>query len=192
MKLPCTHYRRWLFPIHPDTGVVYPCRLCHDTAAASDVPAFPRHRVKGMVCAFCSCAQRVGTTCGNPDCTAYHKAHAYYCDTCHLWDDDRYKMIYHCAACGICRIGHSETYTHCFKCNMCVPRNSPTRPPHVCWGRLHDTLCPICYMECDAHSQDPVSFLACGHVLHTECFQSMCLNTGHFQLKCPTCNQVVV
>ena len=181
----CKHYERWLFPVHPDEKKWYFCRLCYESKTNT---LFPRKRVKLMYCTYCSCAQSVYSSCQNPDCTVYDKSHHYYCNICHLWDNKKNHPKYHCNQCGICRVGLQDDYTHCCKCGMCVPKQKP----HNCWGEIKNVVCPICYLECDEHGRDPLSFLECGHVLHTECMQELWLHAiKHKQaLKCPTCNKI--
>ena len=142
-------------------------------------PPFDRHRVRQMVCSFCRCAQPAAAACVNPECTHAGKAHAYYCDVCHLWEHDPHRQIFHCEACGLCRVGDPAAYRHCDACGLCVPAVHPRpdwdtseRPPapaHRCvGGKAADNPCPVCY-EGLAESTDPVTFLRCGHALHQSC-----------------------
>lgn len=201
----CPHYPlRWLFPIHPRRRLVAPCRLCYAERGDDSTP-FPRKDVEAMVCAFCACAQPCAGHCRNPDCTAHERPHSYYCGVCHLWEhrpgggregSSRVRgdgpllepppppPIYHCDQCGICRIGPRSMYRHCGGCGMCVPR----RLPHRCWGELHGASCPVCYEPCDQHGREPITFLACGHALHTACCRQL-FEHGHY--ACPTCGRVV-
>jgi len=186
MYISCKHYQRWLFPVHPDTNKWYLCRLCYEQKSNN---IFPRKRVRLMYCTYCACAQSPHSSCQNTDCTAYNKSHSYYCNICHLWDNNRDRPKYHCTKCGICRVGVQKEFIHCSKCEMCIPAGKT----HTCWGRIKNIVCPICYMDCEAHGQDQLSFLECGHLLHTECMQEMWLHAIKQQhaLKCPTCNKII-
>jgi hypothetical protein len=179
----CQHYPgRWLFPVHPVELSRVACRLCYDASRAA-AAAFPRKAVRQMVCAFCACAQPCGAACANPDCTASGVRHRYYCGVCHLWEQRPAKSIYHCVDCAICRVGPAEDYEHCGNCGMCVPKARP----HKCWGQLAGATCPVCYDACDAAGRESISFLRCGHALHTECWRQL-LQHGHF--KCPSCGRL--
>ena len=54
-------------------------------------------------------------------CRCKTRMASYYCDVCHLFDNDPSHLIFHCEACGICRRGERDKYTHCQVCQFCVP-----------------------------------------------------------------------
>jgi len=173
----CSHYTRWLHPIHPDTGRPAGCRFCEGSGAA-----YPRARVARMICAFCACAQPCAGACANPECTAHGVSHSYYCDTCHLWEDRHAVAIYHCRECRICRVGRAADFRHCGACGMCVPR----RRPHQCWGATG--TCPIC-LEDMPSSRESVLYLRCGHAAHHGCVLGWWSNRTSPTLRCMTCRR---
>lgn len=188
----CKHYRHWCSSVHPKTKQLVACRHCYtaqnEETLLCDEHEFDRFNVSKMQCVFCHCYQTTGSSCINPDCTMYDRHHRYYCDVCHLWEDDVSKAIFHCEKCGICRMGRRDDYAHCDTCNMCVPK----RGKHRCvGGRAQDNPCPICYTDV-AHSADPAVFLPCGHAVHLTCLNEWQRRGGALAFAytgCPVCRQ---
>lgn len=74
-----------------------PCRLCHDEAVGSH--RMDRYAIAEMVCMQCGLQQPVAGTCSG--CSA--QLACYYCNICHLFDDEPGRPIYHCPFCNVCR-----------------------------------------------------------------------------------------
>jgi uncharacterized CHY-type Zn-finger protein len=185
VKLQCFTCNRW-----------YTCRFCHDEMEDHHVN---RKETRNMLCMLCGYAQRAGDTC--IDCGV--RAAWYYCNICHLWDDDANKSIYHCNDCGICRRGRGigKDFVHCKvsfvtasnrdeakflqTCGVCVAiamENS-----HKCIERASDCDCPICG-EYLFSSPQTVIFMKCGHSIHRICYDAL-IETSY---KCPICSQSLV
>lgn len=115
----CQHYKRNVKLQCFTCNKWYTCRLCHD---AAEDHALPRRETKNMLCMICGTAQRAAEICTH--CTG--RAANYYCDICHLWEDDPNRSIYHCNDCGICRVGVGlgKDFFHCK-----VSLHSPLRIP---------------------------------------------------------------
>lgn len=194
----CEHYQHWMFCIHPDDKTKrVRCRLCENS------PHFDRFKVTQMVCLFCSCVQPVGSACVNPECTAGGISHRYYCNTCHLWENNASRTLFHCDECGICRVGDPHMYRHCSQCGMCVPTkktiasykpehilsgamNLPYTDSHHCiGGQLKENPCPICYEDMVESSESAV-FLPCGHAVHALCLDDLYTQGSG---RCPLCPQ---
>jgi len=106
--LGCEHYKRNVKLQCPMCNKWYTCRLCHD---AAENHILPRKETKNMLCMLCGSAQKASDQCAQ--CGA--RAANYYCDICHLWEDDPNRSIYHCNDCGICRVGRGlgKDFFHC-------------------------------------------------------------------------------
>lgn len=119
--LGCQHYKRNVKLQCAVCGKWYTCRLCHD---AKEDHVLPRKQTKNMLCMFCGTAQKASSQCTH--CEA--RSANYYCDVCHLWEDDPNRSIYHCNDCGICRVGRGlgKDFFHC-KVSLCslVPDRLP-------------------------------------------------------------------
>lgn len=104
----CQHYKRNVKLQCFTCNKWYTCRLCHD---AVEDHALPRRETKNMLCMICGTAQRAAEICAH--CAG--RAANYYCDICHLWEDDPNRSIYHCNDCGICRVGVGlgKDFFHC-------------------------------------------------------------------------------
>jgi uncharacterized CHY-type Zn-finger protein len=104
----CEHYKRNVKLQCFTCNKWYTCRLCHD---AVEDHTLPRRETKNMLCMICGTAQRAAEICTH--CTG--RAANYYCDICHLWEDDPNRSIYHCNDCGICRVGMGlgKDFFHC-------------------------------------------------------------------------------
>lgn len=83
----------------------------------------------------------------------------YYCATCHLFESNPAKSIYHCPDCKICRIGKGLgiDFYHCKKCNVCMAID---RQDHPCVERALESDCPICG-EFMFTSTSAATFLVC-------------------------------
>lgn len=106
--LGCEHYKRNVKLQCALCDKWYTCRLCHD---AKEDHILPRKLTKNMLCMLCGTAQKASSQCTH--CEA--RSANYYCDVCHLWEDDPQKSIYHCHDCGICRVGRGlgKDFFHC-------------------------------------------------------------------------------
>ena len=123
----CEHYKRNVKLQCFTCNKWYTCRLCHD---AAEDHTLPRRETKNMLCMICGNAQRAAEICTH--CTG--RAANYYCDICHLWEDDPNRSIYHCNDCGICRVGVGlgKDFFHCK-----VSLHSPDRIPESNLPRRH-------------------------------------------------------
>lgn len=123
----CEHYKRNVKLQCFTCNKWYTCRLCHD---AAEDHTLPRRETKNMLCMICGTAQRAAEICTH--CTG--RAANYYCDICHLWEDDPNRSIYHCNDCGICRVGVGlgKDFFHCK-----VSFHSPYRIPESNMPRRH-------------------------------------------------------
>ncbi|PNX96066.1 zinc finger protein [Trifolium pratense] len=133
-----------------------------------------------MMCMACMTIQPVGPICTTPSCNGLSMA-KYYCNICKFFDDER--NVYHCPFCNICRVGQGLgiDYFHCMKCNCCVGIKSVS---HKCLEKGLEMNCPIC---CDDlfTSSATVRALACGHYMHSSCFQAY--TCSHY--TCPICSK---
>ncbi|CAM9686766.1 unnamed protein product [Phaeothamnion confervicola] len=173
-KLKCTHYQRnvWVHAPGRKTlpGAYIECRFCHE---------LDRFEVRYMKCKACLVSQKAAASCANPDCYWLKKPHRFYCDTCHLWENDAAKAVFHCDKCGICRLGDASKYIHCERCELCVLKDSR----HQCRSSAKDSACPVCFRPLH-DSTDWVSFGGgCGHAMHGKCRKAL-LETDY---RCPVC-----
>lgn len=115
--LGCAHYKRNVKLQCSTCSKWYTCRLCHDEV---EDHVLPRRETKNMLCMLCGSAQKTGEVC----CHCGGRAGNYYCDICHLWEDDPNRSIYHCNDCGICRVGRGlgKDFFHCKVRHLCLPR----------------------------------------------------------------------
>ena len=95
--LGCRHYQRKAILVAPCCGKEFVCRLCHDEECTDHT--FDRYRVTEMRCMECGTRQPVNRMCTHCG-TLMAK---YYCNICHLFDDDSGRDIYHCQFCNFCR-----------------------------------------------------------------------------------------
>ncbi|OBT57482.1 hypothetical protein VE04_02248 [Pseudogymnoascus sp. 24MN13] len=176
----CQHYKRNVKLQCFTCNKWYTCRLCHDAAESHTLP---RRETKNMLCMICGNAQRAAEICTH--CTG--RAANYYCDICHLWEDDPNRSIYHCNDCGICRVGMGlgKDFFHCKTCGLCM--NISMEMAHKCIERSSDCDCPICH-EYMFTSPQTVVFMKCGHTIHKHCYHAHLENS----YKCPICQQTIV
>jgi hypothetical protein len=178
-SLGCSHYRRNVKMQCFTCNKWYTCRLCHD---ASENHVLPRRDTKFMLCMLCQTPQAVSQTCT----ACGEDAAYYYCAICKLWNNDPRKSIYHCNDCGLCRVGQGigKDYFHCKTCAACM--SIRFQDEHRCIEHSTKCDCPICG-EYLFDSTSPISFMRCGHSIHTSCFKELCAIT----YKCPICSKSV-
>lgn len=65
----------------------------------------------------------------------------YYCNICHLFDDEPGRQIYHCPFCNLCRLGQGlgADACHCMRCNCCM--HLSVFKGHKC---RDVSTCPVC------------------------------------------------
>nr|XP_043616928.1 zinc finger protein BRUTUS-like At1g74770 isoform X2 [Erigeron canadensis] len=174
----CEHYKRNCKLVASCCNKIYTCRYCHDEANTEHV--MDRKATTMMMCMKCLIIQPIGPTCSTVSCNNLSMAR-YYCSICKLFDDER--KIYHCPYCNLCRVGKGlgVDYFHCMNCNACMGRQLLV---HICRVKHLEDNCPICH-EYIFTSSNPVKALACGHVMHSSCFQEYtCSN-----YTCPICSK---
>ena len=88
-------------------------RLCHDEAMPTH--RMDRNAVSEMVCMECGTRQPVGSHCTH--CAT--QMARYYCNICHLFDDQEGRDIYHCPFCNVCRCGDGGS-VGCLYVNVCA------------------------------------------------------------------------
>lgn len=161
----CTHYKRNCAIVAPCCQKVFNCRFCHDQASDHEIN---RYEIKEMVCLNCMKKQKISNKCEN----CGKQMAQYYCNICHLFDDDKEKKIYHCQFCNICRRGEGLgiDFFHCMECNACMHMNLYKR--HKCREKCMEQDCPVC--KCSLfYSCQEIRELPCGHFLHASCFKSI-------------------
>uniref|UniRef100_A0A7S1GIX4 RING finger and CHY zinc finger domain-containing protein 1 n=1 Tax=Cyclophora tenuis TaxID=216820 RepID=A0A7S1GIX4_CYCTE len=189
--LGCPHYSRSCKLRHPTSGRLYTCRLCcaqerENPLKEQDSP-LDRYAVKEILCMRCTTLQPANEKCINQACDSKGARFAkYYCQICHLYDDDPEKQIYHCPFCNVCRSGRGLgiDYRHCMRCNACV---SLEDTDHHCIPQRLQATCPICH-ESMFQSTEPLKGLKCGHVLHLSCFTRYMRGQSY---TCPLCKKSV-
>jgi uncharacterized CHY-type Zn-finger protein len=177
--LGCVHYRRNVKMQCFTCEKWYTCRLCHDEV---ENHVLPRRDTRFMLCMLCKSPQGVSQFCK----VCGEQAGNYYCAICKLWNNDPYKSIYHCNDCGLCRLGEGlgKDFFHCKTCAACM--SIEAEATHKCIERSTKCDCPICG-EYLFTSSLPVSFMQCGHSIHSSCFKDLC-NTTY---KCPICSKSI-
>ena len=182
IKEDCKHYQRGCQIECPDNnckGELFNCRLCHDKVITDH--SLDRFKINTVKCNECETIQPIQQSCKNLECNTIFGN--YYCDVCHLFENNTEKEIYHCVDCGICRVGNKDKYQHCTKCNHCI--NIETYETHKCfdstWGE-----CPIC-MDSLKDSTLSLYLLECGHGAHLECIKTL-LQSDY---RCPLCKKSI-
>lgn len=169
----CPHYKTNSKIRAECCGNWYVCRFCHDE---SEDHTIDRYSIKFMLCFFCHTAQVAGQNCRS----CLKEISKYYCDNCHLWDDEAGKEIFHCEKCQLCRRGTREKYIHCDRCSGCITADH--FPVHKCLeGSLHSD-CPICGEDMFT-TVTGVMFMPCGHAIHFRCHQEHTKSS----YQCPIC-----
>lgn len=173
----CGHYKRNCKLVAACCNRLYTCRRCHDDVADHTME---RKATAKMMCMECLVIQPIGPTCSTAACHNLSMA-KYYCRICKLFDDER--DIYHCPYCNLCRVGKGLgiDYFHCMTCNACMSRSLSV---HKCREKCFEDNCPICN-EYIFTSSSPVKALACGHLMHSTCFQDY--TCTHY--TCPICSK---
>ena len=175
----CPHYQRECQIQCPTCEEFFNCRICHDNYVEDH--ALNRFTVDTVKCNICKAIQPINLDAKCSKCECIFAK--YYCNTCHLFEDDQDKEIYHCNKCGICRVGIQENYHHCHNCNICIHIDS--YETHKCFKNTWDD-CPIC-METLKDSIIPLFLLPCGHGTHLECIKTL-MTTDY---RCPLCKKCV-
>lgn len=152
----------------------YTCRLCHDECETHQIN---RYKIKTVKCLLCDTAQSISNRCIN----CHIEFANYYCDICHLHNDDKNIDIYHCNKCGICRVGKKDDYIHCDKCEGCFYKAG-----HICIEKNAKSNCPICF-ESIFDSRESSTVLRCGHIMHKSCL-SLYLQDNYI---CPFCSKSI-
>ena len=138
----CQHYTRGCELYAKCCDKFFPCRICHDEyyaerANLGHIHTINRYEVEKVRCLKCGLVQKPCASCIG--CS--HLFGRYYCDICHLFDNDESKEIYHCHKCNMCRIGLAEDSVHCDKCGICYYKSSIEE--HLCIEDLGNRSCPI-------------------------------------------------
>lgn len=173
----CEHYKRNCKLLAACCNKLYTCRYCHDDNTGH---VMDRKATTMMMCVKCLIIQPIGPTCSTVSCNNLSMAR-YYCRICKLFDDER--KIYHCPYCNLCRVGKGlgMDYFHCMNCNACMSKSLKV---HICREKCLEDNCPICH-EYIFTSSNPVKALACGHVMHSSCFQEYTCSS----YTCPICSK---
>ena len=173
----CTHYKRNCLVKCNQCLKFYGCRFCHDENENHNINRFS---ITIMKCKLCDAVQ----DCSNKCFSCEESMAKYYCNICHLFDDDTNKIIKHCDKCGICRIGDNQ---HCDKCNMCFSKSSFAN--HKCVDKdKYNDICCICQQNLKT-SRLHTTVLKCGHLVHHECLNEY-LKSNQYQ--CPLCKKSLV
>mmetsp|Transcript_16801 Transcript_16801/g.53199 ORF Transcript_16801/g.53199 Transcript_16801/m.53199 type:complete len:238 (-) Transcript_16801:181-894(-) len=172
----CEHYQRKALLVAQCCGRATTCRFCHDREADHNMDRF---QCKEMVCMKCGLWQAVGKNCSG----CGEEMARYFCSICKLFDDTPGRDIYHCPFCNLCRRGKGLgiDFFHCMTCNACM---SMDLKDHRCLEKGLESNCPICREDMFT-SPTPVRALACGHLMHSHCFQSY--TKSHY--TCPMCTK---
>lgn len=162
MDQSCSHYDKKCSRFHFDCcNVIDPCHRCHMARESCDVkpPA-----VSSIVCNECQTRQSPSDICIH---CAVEFSHS-FCGICKIWTA---VDISHCTGCGFCRVGKAEEIFHCDHCEACFSKENQLS--HVCAKtKLKGELCPMC-LESVHFSTKSSTILQCGHVVHSECWQSL-------------------
>lgn len=160
----CKHYKRNRRLVAACCKRLFTCKYCHDEAVTEHTMDWKS--TTEMMCMKCLEVQPIGPTCSN---ISYNKLSMgkYFCKICKLHDDDR--EIYHCSFCNLCQLekGLGIDFFHCMNCNACL---SNSLSVHICREKCFESNCPICHEDIFT-SRSPVKALACGHLMHSTCFQ---------------------
>lgn len=174
--LGCKHYARKAVLVSPCCEEDFVCRFCHDEKHVDH--KMDRYQVKEMKCMECGLKQPISQDCSG--CGT--KLAAYYCNICHLFDDDESKDIYHCPFCNFCRRGKGlgKDSFHCMSCNACMSLELFNK--HKCTEEALSGNCPVC-SDPLFESNTPIKELPCGHFMHSLCFGAYV----RYSYTCPIC-----
>eukprot|EP00045_Choanoeca_perplexa_P007452 m.67817 g.67817 ORF g.67817 m.67817 type:complete len:388 (+) comp14088_c0_seq1:46-1209(+) len=179
MEHGCQHYERHCRLKAKCCQRFLSCRRCHDdNPLPKCVREMDRKAVQYIQCCECGLEQLITEACRR--CS--QRFGRYFCPLCRHFDDDLSKKQFHCHGCGICRVGPREKYQHCDKCCVCYGRQ--TFENHKCVEDAMGRDCPVC-MEFLHTTTKSLHVPACGHILHTECFQGLV----QYSPRCPICNK---
>lgn len=173
----CKHYQRSCQILSPCCqGKFYTCRFCHDEA--NPLHKLDPKKVELIGCMKCGTVQTVKQDCEK----CGERFGDYFCEVCRMFSSDPTKSIYHCVDCGICRIGKGLGIDvfHCKKCATCMDMS--LKNSHKCVERSLESNCPIC-TDFLQNSSEPITFLDCGHSMHTTCFDQY----SKTSYTCPIC-----
>lgn len=176
--LGCKHYARKAKLIAPCCSKEYVCRLCHDEENVDH--SMNRYQVREMRCMVCGTRQEVKKSCS--ECGT--SLASYYCNICHLFDNDPTKDIYHCPFCNFCRRGKGlgiDSF-HCMACNACMSLELFNK--HKCTEAALAGTCPVC-SDPLFESNTPIKELPCGHFMHSLCFGAYV----RYSYTCPVCSK---
>jgi RING finger/CHY zinc finger protein 1 len=171
----------------PCCNEYFDCRFCHDKVRFEDEKdvkrchVMDRHAVVSVRCVLCSLVQEAGQVCKGCGVILGN----YWCPVCVFLDDED-KGQYHCDKCGICRVGGAAAHVHCDKCGICV--KAVAFESHACLANAARNDCTVC-LESLHTSREPMTFLRCGHGLHSACMTEFLKGGQHV---CPLCKKSVL
>ena len=188
-KSPCKHYKRNCEIKSPCCGEFFGCRICHDELYTGPKGKCPTENLDRKLVSIIRCFECQTEQDATNECVNCKIQFAYYfCNICHLYDDDKRKKIYHCDECGICRIGDIGDTFHCNICNCCFPMI--LKDDHKCIADNLQKDCPVC-LENLFNSRKAASILKCGHPIHSICLRKLVKNSSS-GYKCPLCSASLV
>jgi hypothetical protein len=176
-NIKCNHYTRKCLIRAPCCDKIFPCRLCHNENSDHEIN---RYDIKKIICIECNTEQ----DCSNKCIKCNIQFANYYCDICHLWEDNLDKKIFHCDKCKICRVGGKENFFHCDKCNLCLSIN--LKDNHKCVENTANSNCPCCNENLFSSTM-ALSVLDCGHSIHKECLSKYL----QYNYNCPLCKKSI-
>ncbi|KAB0792577.1 hypothetical protein PPYR_14536 [Photinus pyralis] len=174
MTTGCEHYKRFCKILTPCCTKPYSCHICHDD---KENHSLNRHLIQELICDVCNHVQDPKSKCDN--CGTVFGI--YSCLYCFVFDNDL-KGQFHCFECGLCRVGGEANYFHCKMCNMCFALR--LRANHKCVENCAGGNCPLCGEGLHS-SRKELHVPTCGHLLHTECHNTLVSNNYK---KCTICN----
>eukprot|EP00127_Corallochytrium_limacisporum_P006619 Clim_evm48s231 gene=Clim_evmTU48s231 len=176
---PCIHHPKEKFVayIAPCCKEPIPCRWCHDRELEHHLNM---STVKEVFCGFCGRPNGITEVCRHCD----RRLADNVCLKCKVYSA---APVFHCKDCGKCKRGREDAAFHCNKCRQCI--HIYRKESHPCESlqrlRSDNDECAAC-LEHLLDCGEPLSFLACGHVLHLHC------RDASFQaanLVCPICRR---
>lgn len=157
----CPHYQRKCKFITLCCSRIYTCRFCHDL---KEKHPLDRKSIKQVVCTNCYHVQPPQKQCQK--CAQVFGS--YSCLECNLFDD--LKGQFHCVGCGICRTGGAGNFFHCNTCDLCLPNELLNN--HKCIENASRCNCSLCLEDLHT-SRDPCRIPACGHLVHSTCYDTL-------------------
>ena len=169
----CQHYRRHCELKAPCCGTFHVCRKCHDESMGHLIDRFS---VTEMRCLYCHTEQPVSNRCVKCEQVMAR----YYCEICHLFDDDKDKEFWHCHSCGFCRfVRGNEQHQHCTQCRTCMPLGHDR---HIDMS----ANCPVCLESFSSGCDACIIPGPCDHPIHEKCYVSY-ISRGNY--TCPICTR---